>query len=35
MDVKQMTGARIKGIRAKKRISQERLAERMGVTPNT
>jgi len=33
MDVKQMIGARIKGIRAKKRISQERLAERMEINP--
>ena len=28
-----MIGARIKGIRAKNRINQERLAERMGINP--
>ena len=33
MDLKQMLGARIKEIRAKKKITQEQLSERMGINP--
>ena len=33
MDIKQMIGARIKEIRAKKGITQERLSERMEINP--
>ena len=33
MDIKQMIGARIKEIRAKKGITQERLSERMEISP--
>jgi transcriptional regulator with XRE-family HTH domain len=31
VDLKQMLGARIKEIRSKKKITQEQLAERMGI----
>jgi len=33
VDLKQMLGARIKEIRAKKKITQEQLSERMGINP--
>lgn len=33
MDIKQMIGARIKELRAKKGITQERLSERMEINP--
>ena len=33
MDAKKLIGARIKGIRAKKPITQERLAERVEINP--
>ena len=33
MDIKQMIGARIKEIRTRKGLSQEKLSEKMGINP--